>query len=72
MANKENYAKKLDAYIETQQKNGIYPKLLLHACCAPCSSYCLEYLRQYFDITVFYYNPNIMKSEEYRKRVEEE
>ena len=72
MANKENYAKKLEAYIDEQQKNGVYPKLLLHACCAPCSSYCLEYLRQYFDITVFYYNPNIMRQEEYKKRVEEE
>lgn len=72
MANKENYSKKLEAYIDEQQKNGVYPKLLLHACCAPCSSYCLEYLRQYFDITVFYYNPNIMRQEEYKKRVEEE
>ncbi len=72
MANKENYSKKLEAYIDEQQKTGVYPKLLLHACCAPCSSYCLEYLRQYFDITVFYYNPNIMRQEEYKKRVEEE
>ena len=72
MANKENYSKKLEAYIDEQQKNRVYPKLLLHACCAPCSSYCLEYLRQYFDITVFYYNPNIMRQEEYKKRVEEE
>lgn len=72
MANKENYSKKLEAYIDEQQKKGVYPKLLLHACCAPCSSYCLEYLRQYFDITVFYYNPNIMRQEEYKKRVEEE
>jgi len=47
-------------------------KLLLHSCCAPCSSYCMEYLRQYFDVTVFYYNPNIMNEEEYRKRVAEQ
>ena len=47
-------------------------KLLLHSCCAPCSSYCMEYLRQYFDLTVFYYNPNIMQETEYRKRVEEQ
>ncbi|WP_035768155.1 epoxyqueuosine reductase QueH [Butyrivibrio sp. NC2002] len=70
--NKRNYAKELENKISEFQKEGIYPKLLLHACCAPCSSHCLEYLRQYFDITVFYYNPNIMREPEYRKRVEEE
>lgn len=48
------------------------PKLLLHSCCAPCSSYCMEYLRDYFRITVFYYNPNITDREEYKKRVREE
>ncbi len=48
------------------------PKLLLHSCCAPCSSYCMEYLRDYFQITVFYYNPNITDREEYKKRVREE
>lgn len=47
-------------------------RLLLHSCCAPCSSYCMEYLRQYFKITVFYYNPNITNDAEYRKRVEEQ
>ncbi|MCR4904422.1 MAG: epoxyqueuosine reductase QueH [Butyrivibrio sp.] len=72
MANKENYSKQLEQFIEKKQSENKYPKLLLHACCAPCSSYCLEYLREYFDITVFYYNPNIMRSEEYHKRVEEE
>ena len=46
-------------------------KLLLHACCAPCSSYCIEYLSNYFEITVFYYNPNIDTREEYDKRVNE-
>ncbi len=46
--------------------------LLLHSCCAPCSSYVLEYLRSYFQVTVFYYNPNISEETEYRKRVEEE
>lgn len=70
--NKRNYAKELDNKIEMFQKQGEYPKLLLHACCAPCSSYCLEYLRQYFDVTVFFYNPNITDSGEYKKRVEEE
>ncbi len=48
------------------------PSLLLHSCCAPCSSYVLEYLRKYFKITVFYYNPNISPDIEYRKRVEEQ
>ena len=70
--NKVNYAKELEKYIEDKQMQGIYPKLLLHACCAPCSSYCLEYLREFFDITLFFYNPNITSEAEYRKRVEEE
>ena len=47
------------------------PKLLLHVCCAPCSSYVLEYLSNYFYITVFYYNPNIDSLTEYNKRMEE-
>ena len=70
--NKRNYAKELDARIAEFQKEGVYPRLLLHACCAPCSSYCLEYLRQYFDVTVFFFNPNITESDEYSKRVIEE
>ena len=48
------------------------PRLYLHSCCAPCSSYVLEYLSTYFEITVFYYNPNISFEEEYCKRVEEQ
>lgn len=48
------------------------PRLFLHSCCAPCSSYVLEYLRQYFRITVFYYNPNISMEQEYQKRVKEQ
>ncbi len=47
------------------------PRLLLHSCCAPCSSYCIEYLSHYFEITLLYYNPNISPSEEYDKRVAE-
>jgi hypothetical protein len=70
--NKRNYSKELENKINDFQKEGTYPKLLLHACCAPCSSYCLEYLREYFDVTVFFYNPNITEEKEYRKRVEEE
>lgn len=48
------------------------PTLLLHSCCAPCSSYVLEYLSQYFRITVLYYNPNIYPEEEYERRVQEQ
>ena len=70
--NKQNYSKELEKRIEEFHKKGEYPKLLLHACCAPCSSYCLEYLREYFDVTVFFYNPNITEEAEYRKRVIEE
>ncbi len=53
-------------------ERGDAPRLLLHSCCAPCSSYVLEYLSKYFSITVFYYNPNITKEEEYRHRVAEQ
>lgn len=67
----QNYQKKLDAFLMEQKREGIIPHLLLHACCAPCSSYCLEYLSSYFRITVFYYNPNITKAEEYRRRTQE-
>ena len=70
--NKVNYSKELDKKIDEYRESGKFPRLLLHACCAPCSSYCLELLREYFDVTVFFYNPNITESEEYHKRVEEE
>lgn len=70
--NKRNYAKELEKKIEEFEKRKERPKLLLHACCAPCSSYCLEYLREFFDVTVFFYNPNITDTAEYHKRVEEE
>ena len=67
--NKINYQKELDRIIE---KNGdTKPRILLHSCCAPCSSYVLEYLSAYFDITVFYFNPNISPESEYVKRVNE-
>lgn len=71
MQQKRNYQKELEKIIEENKKNKTVPKLFLHACCAPCSSYCLEYLLQYFEITVFYYNPNISPKQEYQKRVEE-
>ena len=70
--NKRNYQKELDKQIEKLEKNGEVPTLFLHSCCAPCSSYCLEYLSNYFKITVFYYNPNIFPSEEYEDRVNEQ
>ncbi len=67
-----NYQKELDQIIESNVKEQKVPTLLLHSCCAPCSSYCLEYLSQYFSITLFYYNPNITEAGEYRHRVEEQ
>ena len=66
-----NYQKELDK-ITGDIKSGSAPTLFLHSCCAPCSSYVLEYLRQFFRITVFYYNPNITEAQEYRKRVAEQ
>lgn len=67
-----NYQRELDRLIEEYQKAGKTPALLLHSCCAPCSSYVLEYLSQYFSITVLYYNPNIYPLQEYEKRVAEQ
>lgn len=63
-----NYSKELEQLIQQLQKEGRVPRLLLHACCAPCSSAVLEYLSQYFFITLLYYNPNIAPYEEYLKR----
>ena len=67
-----NYQKELDKTLEKLTKEERVPKLLLHSCCAPCSSYVLEYLSQYFEITVFYYNPNIYPESEYTKRIWEQ
>lgn len=69
---KRNLSKELDKKLEMLSAEGITPKLFLHSCCAPCSSYVIEYLSKYFEITVFYYNPNISEEAEYRKRVEEQ
>jgi len=66
---KTTFHKDLESIIASL--NGKRPKLLLHACCGPCSSYCLEYLASYFDITVYYYNPNIYPPQEYSRRLEE-
>lgn len=67
-----NFQRELDNIIEDNAKRGFVPRLLLHSCCAPCSSYCLEYLAEHFEVTILYYNPNITDEEEYRKRVEEQ
>ncbi len=69
---KRNYQKEMEQVIHTRQKQGRVPRLLLHSCCAPCSSYVLEYLSGFFQITVLYYNPNIYPVREYEKRVEEQ
>lgn len=66
-----NYQRLLDDIIRRLDKSGDVPTLLLHCCCAPCSSYVLEYLSNYFRITTFYYNPNIFPQEEYAHRVAE-
>ena len=69
---KENYQKILDETIAGLEERGEVPKLLLHSCCAPCSSYVLEYLSNYFYITVLYYNPNIYPEDEYYHRAAEQ
>lgn len=78
--NQVNYQKELEKILDeiVRGKNtgkelfSKVPSLFLHSCCAPCSSYVLEYLAPYFAITVFFYNPNISAEEEYRRRVEEQ
>ncbi len=68
-----NYQKKLEEILTnvSSEYNNKKPTLLLHACCGPCSSYVLEYLFKFFDITVFYYNPNIYPPAEYERRFAE-
>ncbi|MBQ6892713.1 MAG: epoxyqueuosine reductase QueH [Clostridia bacterium] len=67
----ENYSKWLENEIERFRAEGVRPKLLLQACCAPCSSYTLEYIASFFDITLFFYNPNISPESEYDFRASE-
>ena len=69
---KQNEQLEMEKIIKEEQTRNKIPTLLLHSCCAPCSSYVLETLSNYFKITIFYYNPNISFEEEYRKRVEEQ
>lgn len=70
-AQKRNYQKDLEQILNTLDLSSV-PRLLLHSCCAPCSSYVLEYLSRYFSITVLYYNPNISPQEEYEHRKAEQ
>ena len=70
--NPRNYQKELDRVLEGLEREAAVPRLLLHSCCAPCSSYVLEYLSRYFEITVLYYNPTIDPPEEFGKRLKEQ
>jgi len=63
-----NAQKEMTSLLRRLSESGQRPRLLLHACCGPCSSYVLEYLARYFEITVFYFNPNTAPEEEYRRR----
>lgn len=67
-----NYQRELERLLDGIKQEPGRLRLLLHSCCAPCSSYVIEYLSAYFQITVFYYNPNIYPDEEYDKRVDEQ
>ena len=70
--NRRNYQNELEAELSNLEKEGRAPALFPHSCCAPCSSYVLEYLSRYFEITVFYYNPNISPASEYEERAREQ
>ena len=70
--NRRNYQLELDKIISIAEEEGQCPSLLLHSCCAPCSSYVLKYLSEYFKITLLYFNPNISPESEYMKRVAEQ
>lgn len=67
-----NYNLEMEKLLENIKKTDKTPKLLLHSCCAPCSSHVISILTNYFDITIFYYNPNIEPYEEYKKRKQEQ
>ena len=66
--NKRNYQRELDEIINKLRTTGERPVLFLHCCCAPCSSYVLEYLSDYFQMVLYFYNPNITDAAEYEKR----
>ncbi|MEG2561911.1 MAG: epoxyqueuosine reductase QueH [Clostridia bacterium] len=65
-----NYQQQLDEIIAQNLVHNKRPSLLMHVCCAPCSSYCLEYLSEFFEITLLFYNPNISPQEEFCKRLD--
>ena len=69
--NRRNYQKELEDMLARIDADGHVPSLLLHACCAPCSSYGLTVLAEHFHVTVYYYNPNITEAAEFDKRAEE-
>ena len=68
MPNRINYQQQMEGVLRALDEAGQRPRLLLHACCAPCSSATLERLAAHFDLTILYYNPNIYPPEEYRRR----
>ncbi len=71
-ASRINYQRRMEELIADSCTDGKVPRLLLHSCCAPCSSYCLMTLSEYFEVTVLYYNPNIYPEEEYHMRAREQ
>ncbi|MDR0314454.1 MAG: epoxyqueuosine reductase QueH [Oscillospiraceae bacterium] len=72
MIEKPNYQNEFEKITDNIEKTGTRPRLLLHSCCAPCSSYVISYVANWFDVTVIYYNPNIFPKEEYEKRKAEQ
>ena len=68
MERKRNYQRELDDILERSREEGRVPRLLLHSCCGPCSSAVLEYLTQYFDVTILWYNPNLYPQSEFERR----
>lgn len=71
MPNRINYQQEMEKVLRRLEAEGTRPRLLLHACCAPCSSATLERLADHFDLTILYYNPNIYPPEEYHRREKE-
>ena len=65
---KFNYDKVMQQMVKDWQADGIRPRILMHSCCAPCSTYTLEYLTQFADVTIYYANSNIHPREEYQRR----
>lgn len=70
--NKINYEREMEKILSQNKINNVRPKLLLHSCCAPCSTSCIERLKDYFVITAYFYNPNMDSESEYLRRAEEQ